>query len=69
MRVTALKSGRSLLDYVDANGMPDLVLLDIKMPEMDGFETLLKLRELEQASPAIAVNCGAGTFGLLYMEK
>ena len=49
MRVTALKSGRSLLDYVDANGMPDLVLLDIKMPEMDGFETLLKLRELEQA--------------------
>ncbi len=23
----------------------------------------------KQASPAIAVNCGAGTFGLLYMEK
>lgn len=48
MRVTALKSGRSFLDYVKANGMPDLVLLDIKMPEMDGFETLLKLRELEE---------------------
>ncbi|MBR4430554.1 MAG: response regulator, partial [Clostridiales bacterium] len=47
MRVTALKSGKSFLEYVDGNGMPDLVLLDIMMPEMDGFETLVKLRELE----------------------
>ena len=47
MRVTALKSGKSFLEYVDGNGMPDLVLLDIMMPEMDGFETLIKLREME----------------------
>ena len=47
MRVTALKSGKSLLDYVRENGAPDLILLDINMPEMDGFETLSKYRELE----------------------
>ena len=29
-RVTALKSGQALLDYVQEKGMPDLVLLDIK---------------------------------------
>ena len=28
MRVTALKSGSAFLDYVNDNGMPDLVLLD-----------------------------------------
>ena len=47
MRVTALKSGKSFLEYIESNGMPDLVLLDIMMPEMDGFETLIKLREHE----------------------
>ena len=47
MRVTALKSGSSFLEYVNENGMPDLVLLDIKMPVMDGFETLGRLRQIE----------------------
>ncbi len=48
-RVTALKSGQSLLDYVKEKGFPDLILLDINMPGMDGFETLTKLREYENS--------------------
>ena len=32
MRVTALKSGQALLDYVKDKGTPDLILLDINMP-------------------------------------
>ncbi|MCR4850868.1 MAG: response regulator [Lachnospiraceae bacterium] len=48
IRVTALKSGRSLLDYVSQNGFPNLVLMDIVMPEMDGFETLKAYREKEK---------------------
>ncbi|MBO4900867.1 MAG: response regulator [Lachnospiraceae bacterium] len=48
MRVTALKSGEILLEYVKDHGMPDVVLLDILMPEMDGFETLTRIREYEK---------------------
>ena len=47
MRVTAIKSGQGMIDYIRANRAPDLILLDIKMPGMDGFETLAKLREME----------------------
>ena len=49
MRVTALKSGQALLDYIPEKGFPDLILLDIKMPGIDGFQTFRLLREYEKS--------------------
>ncbi len=49
MRVTCLRSGQNLLKFMVRND-PDLILLDILMPEMDGFETYHALRRFEEAN-------------------
>ena len=44
MRTTSLRSGPELIDFLEVNE-PDLILLDINMPDMDGFETLRRMRD------------------------
>ena len=43
MQVDCLSSGFELLEYLKSH-QPDLILLDVKMPEMDGFETMSRLK-------------------------
>jgi len=43
-RITTYTDGSSALDGFNSN-LPDLAILDIKMPRMDGMETLRRLRE------------------------
>lgn len=45
--VVAIQSGSRALEHLSANPVPDLVLLDILMPEMDGFEVFEKIRTME----------------------
>lgn len=42
--VSLAKSGTQAVRFLEKGGSPDLILLDIDMPGMDGFETLLMLR-------------------------
>lgn len=50
-------SGRDLLDrFTSPRNIPDVVLLDINMPGMDGFETAARLREKYEDVKVLAVS-------------
>ena len=44
-KVVVLKSGNALLEYMEKQPAPNLILMDINMPEMDGFEVIQKLKK------------------------
>ncbi|MCZ6767600.1 MAG: sigma-54 dependent transcriptional regulator [bacterium] len=58
-RVVAAKDGHEALDKA-GRGDIDLVLLDIKMPGMDGLEVLAKLNETQNGLPVVIIS-GHGT--------
>ena len=49
MRVSCLKSGEDTIRFLEEN-RPDLILLDIHMPGMDGFDTIAAVRSNEKTA-------------------
>ncbi len=49
IEVTVVTGGRQALDWL-ASQRTDLILMDCEMPEMDGIETTICVREFEQSS-------------------
>lgn len=51
-------NGREAVEMYKAQG-PDMILMDIKMPEMDGYEATAAIRKLSRKIPIIAVTAFA----------
>jgi len=51
-KLTCVNSGMAALRFLQ-NNSPDLFILDIEMPEMDGYELALKIRAYGKKSPII----------------
>jgi CheY-like chemotaxis protein len=49
-QVTPVTNGREALDHLKAGGRPCVILLDLMMPVMDGWE----FRDAQRADPALA---------------
>ena len=60
--VLEAKHGREALCIVDQH-VPDIMLLDIMMPEMDGIETLLEMKRRECRIPVVAMPVSGTTKG------
>ncbi len=61
LKVVYAENGRAGIEALDANEDIDIVLMDVMMPEMDGYETMKAIRanEAYRSLPIIAVTAKA----------
>ncbi len=59
-KVVLLTSGKQALRYLKKNS-PDLILLDINMPQMDGYQTIKEIHKLPLASSIPVIFLTAST--------
>lgn len=45
METTLKKNGQAMLDYVNDNPCPDIVLVDLHLPYVSGFDLIKEMRE------------------------
>ena len=55
--VVGAASGREALRHLAQGDLPDIVLLDVQMPEVDGWETLSRLRSRPRTAALPVVLC------------
>src|SRR6266581_2650884 len=55
--VSAVASGNEALEKIGEGERPDLIILDVLMPEMNGLETLKRIMQMDQTLNVIMLSC------------
>lgn len=56
-QVEAVASGKDALERIGSGELPEFVILDVLMPEMDGLETLRQLMQVNRTLNVIMLSC------------
>lgn len=67
--VRTCMSGEELIQYLDEGSLPDIILLDINMPGMNGIETCLRVKKLHPHIKVIGLSMIAETHLVKLMLK
>ena len=54
VKILAAKSGRAAIELCKSNKGIDLILMDMKMPDIDGFEATRQIKRIDENIPIIA---------------
>lgn len=57
--VSTMDNGLAAISWLQEGNMPDLIITDLEMPEMDGFELIKRIKETGLFSdiPVIVLSC------------
>jgi two-component system response regulator AtoC len=55
--VNTVTSGKEALDLIGQGARPELIILDVLMPEMDGLETLRQLMQVDPSLHVVMLSC------------
>jgi len=55
--VDVVSSGRQALELIGKGAKPDLIILDVLMPELDGLETLRQLMQIDPGLNVVMLSC------------
>lgn len=67
--ISHFNNGREFVDSLDENNLPDVVLMDITMPEMDGIETTKWLKQNNYKLKVIALSMLKNDMVIIRMLK